>query len=168
MTTITYKDGVMACDSCWSYDDGMDTQQTKVIRLKSGALLGGAGDNDARDIVALLDNVKIPSRLPTKTQLLAVRCDYLGLLVLPKGRVYKVASTHVSEANWSKEFDEDIGIWEISGPFTAIGTGSRWAMGAMEAGRHAADACRIAAKYDLNSKPPIYSYQLTLAKKKVK
>lgn len=160
MTTITYKDEVMACDSCWSYDDGVDSLQSKIKRLSSGALLGGAGDNDGRELEALLDKVKTPNGLPTKAQLLALRVDYLGLLVLPRGRVFKIGATHVSEANWGTDFSGDIGVWEISGPYTAVGTGSRWAMGAMAAGKGAAEACRIACKFDLNSRLPVYQYDL--------
>lgn len=166
MTTIAYRDGVMACDSCWSYDDGVDSLQTKIKRLSSGALLGSAGDNDSREIEALLDKVGTPNKLPTKGQLLTVRVDYLGLLVLPRGRVFKVGATHVSDANWDKDFDEDIGIWEISGPFASVGTGSRWAMGAMAAGKGALDAVKIACRFDLNSKAPAYHYDLAITAKK--
>jgi hypothetical protein len=164
MTTIAYKAGIMACDSCWSYDDGVDSLQTKIKRLKSGALLGSAGDNDSRELERLLDSAKIPSQLPTKGQIMAIRVDYLGILVLPKGRVYKIGATHQSEANWNAEFKEDVGLWEISGDFTSVGTGSRWAMGAMAAGKSAVDAVRIACRFDLNSRAPVYQYQLRAGK----
>lgn len=167
MTTIAYRAGIMACDSCWSYDDAVDTQQTKIKILASGALLGGAGDNDARELEYLLDRIRTANNLPTKAQLLELRVDYLGLLVLPKGRVFKVSTTHVSEGNWNSDFKDDIGVWEISGPFAAVGTGTRWAMGAMEAGKSAADAVRIACKYDLNSRPPVHQYSLVPPKVKL-
>lgn len=160
MTTVAFRNGVMACDSCWSYDDAVDTHQPKIKYLTSGALLGSAGDNDSRELEFLFDRVKTESNLPTKAQLLALRVDYLGLLVLPKGKVFKVGSTHISEANWDKGFDEDIGVWEIASEFAAIGTGSRWAMGAMAAGKSAVDAVRIACKFDLNSRTPVYQYPL--------
>lgn len=160
MTTIAYRDGVMACDGRWAYNDMIDTRQTKIKRLKSGALLGSAGDNDSREIEALLQNVKIPSKLPARSTLMAIRCDYSGLLVLPRGGVYKVSATHVSEAHWDKDLDEDIGIWEISLPFSAVGSGKEFAMGAMASGKTAIDAVRIAASLDINSGPPYYQYEL--------
>lgn len=166
MTTIAYKDGVMACDSCWSYDDGLDTTMTKVKRLASGALLGSAGDNDSRQVERLLDKCKTPQSLPDRAAIMAIRCDYLGILVLPRGRVFKVAATHVSEANWDKDFAEDIGVWEVTAPWTAVGTGSRWAVGAMAAGKSARDAVLIACRYDLNSKSPVYHYPLKHGVKK--
>lgn len=166
MTTIAYKDGVMACDSCWSYDEGVDTQMTKVRRLSSGALLGSAGDNDSRAIERLLDKCKTPQSLPDRSALMTIRCDYLGILVLPRGRVFKVAATHVSEANWDASFQEDLGIWEVNAPFTSVGSGSRWAMGAMAAGKSALDAVRIACRFDLHSKAPVYHYSISQGAKK--
>lgn len=165
MTTIAYRAGIMACDSCWSYDDGVDSLQTKIKRLPSGALLGSAGDNDGRELEKLLANVKTPGQMPTKRQFLDIRVDYLGILVLPKGRVYKIGATHQSEANWGSEMKDDIGVWEIAGDFTAAGTGSRWAMGAMAAGKGAIDAVKIGCRFDLNSRAPVYSYHLIIPRK---
>ena len=96
MTTIAYKDGLMACDSCWTYGGTVDTLTTKITRLASGALFGTAGQNDARSLVSLIDKVKTPNQLPSYEALLSLRADVLGLLVLPKGRVYKIATTIIS------------------------------------------------------------------------
>ena len=66
MTTIACKDGVMACDSCWTDANWLhSTTLTKIIRLKSGALLGEAGDNDSRAVVKLLQNCKKFDQVPT-------------------------------------------------------------------------------------------------------
>lgn len=164
MTTIAYRDGIMACDSCWSENEAWDTSQTKIKRLSSGALLGSAGDNDGRQIDRLLDKVKTPAGLPDKAAFLAIRCNYAGILVLPRGRVFKVGATHVSEAHWDKELDEDIGIWEINSSFCAAGSGKEFALGAMAAGKSALDAVRIACRFDLNSRPPTYHYSLARVK----
>jgi hypothetical protein len=166
MTTIAYKDGVMACDSRWSYNDAVDSVQTKIRRLASGGLIGGSGDNDAREIEALFDKVKTPAGLPKRTELMNIRCDYLGLLVLPRGRIFKVASTHLSEAHWGADFEEDIGVWEINAPFAAVGSGKEFALGAMAAGKSAADACRIACRFDINSGLPVYQYDVKPPAKK--
>jgi ATP-dependent protease HslVU (ClpYQ) peptidase subunit len=160
VTTIAYKDGVMACDGRWSCNDMIDTRQTKVRRLKSGALLGSAGDNDSREIEALFQNVKIASKLPTRTQLMAIRCDYMGILVLPRGGVFKVAATHLSEAHWGSDFDED-----VSAPFAACGSGKEFAIGAMAAGKSPLEAVKIASQYDINSGPPYYQYELKPVKR---
>jgi hypothetical protein len=150
----------MACDSCWSENEAWDTAQTKVKRLSSGALLGSAGDNDSRQIEKLLDKVKTPAGLPDKAAFLAIRCSYAGILVLPRGKIFKVSATHVSEAHWDKDMDDDIGIWEINAPFAATGSGKEFALGAMAAGKSALDAVKIACRFDLNSRAPTYHYPL--------
>ena len=157
MTTIAYRNGSMVCDSCWSENDAVDTLQTKIKRLSSGALLGSAGDNDNRQIERLLQGVKTPAGLPDKGALLAIRCEYSGILVLPKGRVFKISATALSEAHWDAEFKDDVGIWEISAPFCATGSGKEFALGVMAHGGTAMDAVRIACRFDINSRPPIHA-----------
>jgi len=168
MTTIAYKDGIMACDSCWSDNEAVDTQQTKVRRLSSGALLGSAGDNDSRQIERLFDKVKTPTGLPDKAAILALRVSYSGIIVLPRGRVYKIGATHVSEAHWDSEMDEDIGVWEINAAFVACGSGKEFALGAMAAGKSAHEAVKIACRFDINSRTPTYAYHLLVPKKATK
>lgn len=163
MTTIAFKDDMMVCDSCWSCDDAIDSLMTKITRLSSGALIGQAGDNDARAIERLLDKVKSPAGLPLRDELLKIRLSYMGLLVFPRGRIFKVGLTNLPESNWGDDFDQEVGIWEISTPFAAIGTGKEFAMGAMAAGKSAAESVRIACRYDINSRLPIHV--VALAKK---
>ena len=98
MTTIAFDGQFMACDSCWTYGGTVDTLTTKIIRLSSGGLFGTAGQNDSRAVNALVDKVKTPAQLPSYETLMCVRADVLGLLVLPKGRVYKIATTIISPA----------------------------------------------------------------------
>ena len=68
MTVIAYRDGMMAADSCWSDNHENDScsglifsHAPKLRRLSSGALYGGAGASDDRELVALLDNVTADS-----------------------------------------------------------------------------------------------------------
>lgn len=164
MTTIAFDGKIMACDSCWTYGGTVDTLSTKITRLASGGLLGMAGQNDSRAIVALLDKVKTPAQLPTYDTVMAIRADALGLLVLPRGRVYKIATVITSPENWSEDMG-DFGLWEITGPFAAVGSGGDAALVAMECGKGARDAVRIACKYDPNSRPPIHIHALEKATK---
>jgi hypothetical protein len=155
VTTIAFDGKMMACDSCWTYGGTVDTLTTKISRLSSGGLFGTAGQNDSRSVVALVDKVKTPGQLPSYESLMAIRADVLGLLVLPKGRVYKIATTIISPENWDEGMD-DYGLWEITGPFAAVGSGGDSALVAMECGKNARDAVRIACKFDPNSRPPIH------------
>jgi hypothetical protein len=159
MTTIAFDGKTLACDSCWTYGGTVDTLTTKIVRLSSGGLLGCAGQNDSRSVIALLDKVKTPAQLPSYEAVMAIRADILGLLVLPKGRVYKIATTIISPENWDEGMD-DFGLWEITGPFAAVGSGGDSALVAMECGKPAREAVRIACKYDPASRPPIHAMPL--------
>lgn len=159
MTTIAFDGNAMACDSCWTYGGTVDTLTTKIIRLSSGAIFGTAGQNDARSVNALVDKAKTPGQLPSYEAILALRADVLGLLVLPKGRVYKIATTIISPENWEEGMGE-FGLWEVTGPFSAVGSGADMALVAMECGKAAKDAVRIACKYDPNSRGPVHMMPL--------
>lgn len=167
MTTIAYKAGVMACDSCWSYSGRVDTLQRKIVRLKSGALLGQSGANDARDVLALLQNVKTAAQLPSLEALLSVRADFMGLLVVPSGRIFKIATTFISPDNWDSTMDgEDLGAWEINAPFAAVGSGGDLALVAMDCGKSAVQAVEKACKYDMNTRGPVHTFDLKQATKR--
>lgn len=167
MTTIAYKAGYMACDSCWTYADVQTVSQVKITRLSSGALLGQAGDNDARAIEELLDKVKRPSMLPTRAALQDTRIDFYGLLVLPGERIFHIATATTDEQGWVKEGEDDAGIWEGNRGIAAAGSGSKLALGAMDAGATAATAVRIACRWDINSRLPVHTLSLVLPPRKV-
>ena len=156
MTTVAYRAGIMACDSCWTYGGDVDTLGTKIARLKSGALLGQAGDNDARHVIAMLASVKTEKQLPSYPELDAIRLDFMGLLVLPNKRMFKIATELKEPAHRDPEEDGP-GVWEVEGDFTAIGSGMAYAIGAMEAGANARQAVRIACRRDTNSRPPVHT-----------
>lgn len=153
MTTVSYRDGVMAADSRCSDEYGMHlTHCQKIYRLSSGALLGTAGDDDARSLMDLLAKAKTPKQLPSRAELAETKTDFKGILVFPKGDVYLVGvdyTEHNSEGEWTGY------ISEIRDRMCAVGSGQQFAYGAMEAGKSAADAVRIACKRDTNSALPV-------------
>lgn len=163
MTTIAYKNGVMASDSCWDYNDLQEVSATKIKRLSSGALIGLSGDNDARDVYALFDKVKNEKHLPTRVQLATLRGSFGGVLVLPNGRVYRF-NTQFEE----KDRKEDFGIWETNRGCTACGSGAEVAIGAMSAGKTANEAVAIACRWDKNSRAPVHLLRLHPAASKNK
>jgi hypothetical protein len=154
MTCVAYREGFMACDSCYADDDTMITRRTKIMRLASGALLGLAGDTDSRHVEALFMHVKTPRGLPTRKQLLECQIDYHGLLVLPKGRVYFIT---ICPPDKSKDHEHWYGgIDEIGEGYHAIGSGSGHALTAMDLGKSAKDAVAAACRRNLYCKPPIH------------
>ncbi len=157
----------MACDSCWTYSEVQTVSQVKITRLSSGALLGQAGDNDARAIEELLDKVKRPSMLPTREALQSTRVDFYGLLVLPGERIFHIATAHTDEQGWVKEDEDDAGVWEGNRGIAAAGSGAKLALGAMDAGASAASAVRIACRWDINSRLPVHQLSLLVPPKKI-
>lgn len=158
MTTIAYRNGIMACDSCWtSRGDLQYTSLSKIRRLASGGLLGQAGTNDSREIDKLLDGVRKPEQLPMRPALYALSIDFIGILVLPAGRVFMVASREDA-----KDFEDEVGIWELNRDFASCGSGGDIALGAMAAGASAERAVEIACQFDINSRPPVHEVALAM------
>lgn len=158
MTTIAYRDGIIACDSLWTMFDAVDTHASKIMRLASGALLGMAGANDSRPYVTLLDKVKTLKQLPSYGDIAAIRQDFAGLLVLPSGRIVRIEGS--LKAPEHMEDSGDIGAWEINRDFYAIGNGSDFAIGAMEMGASARQAVRVACRNSPMSRLPVHTLSL--------
>jgi ATP-dependent protease HslVU (ClpYQ) peptidase subunit len=163
MTVIAYRAGIMACDSCWTYGDTQVASLIKIKRLSSGALLGQAGDNDARAMEELLDKIKDPRKLPTREQLAKTLTDFIGLVALPKGGVYVIASGPVDQAGWPTE-SGDCGVWPAAsmGGYAAVGSGSDHALAAMDAGATAKEAVQIACRRNVNCRAPVHIMKLHL------
>ena len=160
MTTIAYTNGIMASDSSWvGNDEIQDTSLTKLVRLQSGALLGGAGDSDDREIVELLQHVKKPSQLPTRKQLMDLKIDYVGLIVFPSGEVFKI---YVDSGK------QDCGVWPCNRGYYAVGSGAHLAIGYMGKGGSARDAVAFACRFDPNSRLPVHYLPLKKTPKKLK
>lgn len=169
MTVIAYRAGIMACDSCWTFGDTQVASLIKIKRLSSGALLGSAGDNDARAMEELLDKIKDPRKLPTREQLAKTLTDFIGLLALPKGGVYVIASGPVDQAGWPTE-NGDCGVWNAAsmGGYAAVGSGGDHALCAMDAGATAKDAVAIACRRNVNCRPPVHVMRLHVVPKETK
>lgn len=161
MTVIAWRAGIMACDSCWSYGDTQVASLIKIKRLSSGALLGQAGDNDARAMEILLDKIKDPKKLPTREELAKTLTDFVGLLALPKGGVFVVASSPVDQAGWPTA-DGDVGVWPATsmGGYAAVGSGADFALSAMDAGATAREAVVIACRRNLACRAPVHVIKL--------
>lgn len=157
----------MACDSCMTYGDTHVGSGIKIRRLASGALLGQAGDNDARAMIAILDKIKDPLKLPSKVQLAETKDSFMGILALPKGGVWIIASGPTDEMGWPADADEDYGVWAATtiGGYAAVGSGFDHALAAMDAGASAKFAVEIACRRNINCRPPVHLRRLSPEKK---
>jgi ATP-dependent HslUV protease subunit HslV len=157
LTTIAYRDGILAADNRATYSDGTicATRTTKIYRLENKALFGCTGDADQRELLALLSKAS-PKRLPTKAELCATKTDSSGLLVFPNGRIFNVVidSGDGGPNDWTAQ------IMECKERFWADGSGYKFALGAMAAGRSAKQAVEIACRFDSNSGLPVLEVPL--------
>jgi hypothetical protein len=96
MTTIAFDGKVMACDSCWADREVQTVRRSKIQRFATGALYGGAGGFDDRELVELLKKVKKPEQLPSLADLAKIRQTLRALFVLPDGRAYIIDTCRVN------------------------------------------------------------------------
>lgn len=145
----------MAGDSCWSdaSKEGRGlifSRKAKILRLPTGAIYGGAGASDDRELVDLLTLVRTERDLPTAKELIEVEhnnCD--ALLVLPDASVWRVFTG-----------EENGGIEPVQHEYAAIGSGQQIAIGAMAAGASAEQAAKIACQHNVYCRLPVYTIDL--------
>lgn len=119
MTTIAFKDGIMAADSrCTDECAAFATKTRKIDRLPTGALLGRSGDADARDVVALLSKAT-HRKLPSRKELAETRTEFKGIWALPNGRTFfiGVEKTGDGDSSWTGE------LVEVEERMCAVGSG---------------------------------------------
>jgi ATP-dependent protease HslVU (ClpYQ) peptidase subunit len=151
VTVIAYRKGILAGDSCWSEEDGLVVNiQNKLVRLRSGAIYGGAGACDDRALLRMLQNVRTPEQLPMPRDLAADDLSELEcLLVLPDRSVWIIEGG-----------PEGGGVCPVKLPFIAIGSGKQVAMGALAANKTAEEAVRIACDWHRTCCRPVHTLDL--------
>lgn len=132
MTTIAYRDGVMAADTLAS-SDGIPCRCTKLFRLDDGRVVGFAGNVEASRL--FLEWLRIGGNKPSLTD--ADRKSFHALVMHPDG--------HVDE--WETD---RVGV-TLEDPFYAIGSGRMAALAAMHMGANAVEAIEIARLCDINT-----------------
>jgi len=129
MTTVAYKDGILAADGrVTAHDDLVSTDEDeKVFKLEDGSLFSAAGDvEDCEDLLEALRNGGDTPELD----------DIEALWIKPDGSVYRF-----ERKRWSKQ----------RGKYFALGSGAGYALAAMDAGADALKAVKIAIKRDPRS-----------------
>ncbi|MCP5005525.1 MAG: hypothetical protein GY941_16540 [Planctomycetes bacterium] len=131
MTTIAYKDGVLAADSMVCTKNGIKIAQiNKIIKNKNG-MAGIAGN--------LGDVSKIK-------EWMNIGADINKLLDFSKG-----SSAIFIKPDGSINFIEEGSVINVAADFVAVGTGEEIAMASMMAGVSAKKAVHIACKLDAYS-----------------
>lgn len=139
----------MAADSkCTDDHAGFLTKCQKIYRLENGALLGTAGDGDARELTVLLSKAKCTTRsthFPTRETLSSTRTNFEGILAFPNGRIFMV---YVYPQDYGHSFEWTGQIVEQEEGIAAVGSGYQYALGALAAGATAIQAVNAAIKYN--------------------
>lgn len=148
MTTVVFRDGIMASDSSSSRGNGrLSLNSLKMARLSSGVLLGwaGSGLNGGREVREPFEQVKVYEDFPRRSVLTALETDCLLLIALPNGSLWECAiDPPDGKMGWSAS------IYTVH-EFSAIGTGAEYAIGAMTIGASAEQAVAAAIKWDTKS-----------------
>lgn len=145
MTCVVFDGKTLASDSMVSYTTGEFSHSAKKLyRLASGALLGTAGDSDARDVIKLLQSVTSEADIPERKILVETRTEGSFLLVLPNKEVYTIDIAMR---------DETFDVWMASVDRVpsryAIGHGSPFAMTVLDIGGDSEQAVKAAIKRSL-------------------
>lgn len=156
MTIIAYsrKHRVMASDSRCSDEWSMHLTNTqKIFKLKNGAVLGTAGDDDARELMDLLGKSS-SRRMPSKQQLADTKTEFYGIMVFPKSHTVFVISVTFNER--SSDGSEWEGyISQITDEVVAVGHGQQFAYGALDLGHSPQEAVRVTCKRDTTCALPV-------------
>lgn len=138
MTTIAYRDGVMAADS-GCFNDGLyEGEVDKIWTLPSIGLLGCCGEYGT--ILKVVDWLTAGGDPAYKLRL-SRDSEFAGLLVKTCGQVL--------------HYQLRLRPLPITANFHAIGSGRKIAIGAMAAGATAKHAVEIACYYDRMSMMPV-------------
>jgi ATP-dependent protease HslVU (ClpYQ) peptidase subunit len=99
--------------------------------------------------------VKRENQLPTRRQLLDLRLEFQGLLVLQDGKVFRVSCREDPLA-----YGDEVGFTPVTKKFAACGSGNEIALGAMRHGATAREAVAYAAEFDINTRAPVHVVRL--------
>lgn len=138
MTTIAYRDGIMAADTAtWDCNGVYFTRATKIIRLNNGRILGGAGSRSMLIRVACWADGNGDKPSPDDD----VSVDRFMGIVAENDKFFYIDSSLVEMRQY--------------GSFIAIGSGRELALGAMAMGASAEDAVTVAIQFDCKSRGPV-------------
>lgn len=133
MTTICYKDGMLAADRLVTMNGIVCGTSDKIMRSPFGHLFGAAGDVDSVETFKAWVNGGCVDDPPSIDKADSVA----AILIFPDGRVRTWYGSPV--------------LVNIDAKFHALGSGCEIAIGAMAMGADARQALEIASQYDTRS-----------------
>ena len=145
MTTIAYKDGIIAADSRATWGDGFAETCQKLFRMRGGPHKGEivATAGACSPGMVFVDWYENPRKPRPKIQF---EEEAFICMVLNWAGLYSV--------------DDHCRLIKVMEPFYATASGGNFAMGAMAAGASAEQAVEIACRFSAFSAPPVRTMQL--------
>lgn len=144
MTTIAYRDGVLAADSQLTRAGVIQGHVKKILKTPQGYLVGACGTY-IRCLQflnwALLDDWDNPVQIENERD-----TTFSGIVVNPKG--------------WIHDYDDTGVMYRVRAPWYSMGSGWLVAAGRMDGGGTAEEAVRSAIKWDINSGGKVCKVQL--------
>lgn len=147
MTTIAYKDGVLAADGRET-EDGVITSEKcqKIFQMSDGRYVAISGDSDWRAVKALIDEC---GDVPDILDLVSVEQEHGLIIADPEKK--RLTYAYVMPADYPRTtYTAETLELPLDRPF-ATGSGGSFAIGAMFAGKSAVEAVEIAKKSDIYS-----------------
>lgn len=143
MTTVCYRDGVLATDSLVTANGGVAGAARKMRVLSDGSVMAHGGV--LADAVLVFDWVEKGEK-PKDKPVVGAEC-FEAVRVYPDGRIVWY-SGHLTTYSYREHRG-----------FFAFGTGEHFALGALAAGATAEEACRIACEFDVKSAEPVETHR---------
>lgn len=147
MTTVAYAKGIMAADTQMTFGDATKARVSKIVRLTDGSLFACAGSQSQN---ARLKAWALEGFIPENRPRFGPKAEVEALLIKPDGTIWYYDGSAIPD--------------KLEDKFYAIGSGGAYALGAMACGRSAAQAVRIAARYDSTTSEPIDKMELQCPK----
>lgn len=141
MTTIAFRDGVMATDSLITGNAIRRGAGAKLVRLRDGSLAGFCGGCGLPSVI-----------VPYIEAMIAGETDWTKRPNIPDDQVWGIVAR---PDGCVLHFASDLALFEVAAPFHAQGSGNEIAMGAMAMGASAIRAVEIACQLDTASGPPV-------------
>lgn len=140
MTTIAYKDGVLAADSKVTSDSVYAGTAIKLVKSKRYLLAACGNLNCVHEFLRWgKRGFKEEERHQLADEMKKTDVDFTGVSVDPNGMLYEYDGTTLPAP-----------VRLVKGMY-AIGSGSEFALGAMAAGCSAREAIKIASLFDVNT-----------------
>lgn len=162
MTVIVYRDGILASDSLYNFND-VKIKKNKIERFYNGLYYGSAGTIDDRSLKKLIAKIEVnPEKgvteydFPTLKQLRKLDIECSALVIVPQNIKLGIDPIFIIECvRMENEESDDCCIISLPDKPAALGTGADCARASLKRGATAMEAVLDAIEFDVNCDGPV-------------